>query len=372
MKYDYHVLVYAYFQFNLGDDLLVKELVKRYPSVCFHIIANKDYKRVFKNLTNTKILYEQTLINRILKKFAIYEKKKNRFKNQCNYAVYIGGSIFMEYENWDDQDLWYRTIFEPKRLFFIGCNWGPCKTYEFKRKMATLFEETKDVCFRDTYSYNEFSILPTIRYAPDILFGIDEPEGRKKVSFEEKKQVFISVIDCASKDIGGKNLANYESQYISFLLNIIRIYLDKSYTIKLVSFCHKEKDYVAFKKIRSELNASGNERIFELEYNGKNDKEIIKELIRSKVVVGSRFHATILGLRFHKEVIPIVYSDKTKNVLQDLKVEHYWDIREKQSLISSCANLSVKLSEDQIQILCNDAKKHFELLDLYTTRDCEE
>ena len=37
-----------------------------------------------------------------------------------------------------------------------------------------------------------------------------------------------------------------------------------------------------------------------------------------QIVVGSRFHANILGLVLNKTIIPIAYSDKTINVLKDI------------------------------------------------------
>src|SRR5699024_1160694 len=41
------VMVYAYSQFNLGDDLFIKILCERYPETQFVLYAPKQYKRCF-------------------------------------------------------------------------------------------------------------------------------------------------------------------------------------------------------------------------------------------------------------------------------------------------------------------------------------
>lgn len=46
--------------------------------------------------------------------------------------------------------------------------------------------------------------------------------------------------------------------------------------------------------------------------------EVLRELAASEIVVGTRFHATILGLVAGARVLPIMYSDKTKHVLEDI------------------------------------------------------
>ena len=49
------VLVYAYLAGNLGDDLLVTILCRRYPKVEFHMLAEERYKQRFAALSNAVI-----------------------------------------------------------------------------------------------------------------------------------------------------------------------------------------------------------------------------------------------------------------------------------------------------------------------------
>lgn len=52
------ILVCAYFANNLGDDLFLKILIERYPNVKWELLtANRNYKKLFKDLKNVNIIY---------------------------------------------------------------------------------------------------------------------------------------------------------------------------------------------------------------------------------------------------------------------------------------------------------------------------
>ena len=53
-------------------------------------------------------------------------------------------------------------------------------------------------------------------------------------------------------------------------------------------------------------------------YYWNNIQEVLTELASSNTVIGTRFHAVILGLLAGAEVLPIMYSNKTGYVLDDL------------------------------------------------------
>ena len=41
----------------------------------------------------------------------------------------------------------------------------------------------------------------------------------------------------------------------------------------------------------------------------------------SQLIVGGRFHANIIGLVLGKSILPVLYSDKTLHVLQDMELD---------------------------------------------------
>ena len=88
-------------------------------------------------------------------------------------------------------------------------------------------------------------------------------------------------------------------------------------------------------------------------------------LADSQVIVGGRFHANILGLLLRKSIIPVLYSDKTLNVLKDMNIDApVIDIRNLKDFdISSItdADLNKVYNVEKEKI---DAQRHFEKLDI--------
>ena len=209
--YKRSVFVYAFIDLNVGDDLFMHKLLSSYPDVHFVMIARKPYKQMFAQYPNVTVFETDASFLKLCKKLRIDDRIRWRISHECDYAVYVGGSIFIEYNDWENQHLWYKELFDNERLYIIGCNWGPCKTKQFEENMRSVFSNIKDICFRDRYSYNTFSDLPNVRYAPDIMFGQD---WSAFADVEEKKQVLISVVNCRSRSV---KLGDYAADYRRFL-----------------------------------------------------------------------------------------------------------------------------------------------------------
>lgn len=60
------MMVSAYTEFNLGDDLFIKVLCERYPDTRFMIIAPRLYKLVFKDIKNLKVYASNSILFREL------------------------------------------------------------------------------------------------------------------------------------------------------------------------------------------------------------------------------------------------------------------------------------------------------------------
>jgi colanic acid/amylovoran biosynthesis protein len=168
-----------------------------------------------------------------------------------------------------------------------------------------IFTRAKSVCFRDSYSYGLFDKLDNVSYAPDVVFSLNyQPK-------ESDKKVVYSIIDLGSR----KGLSQYKEQYEKMIIDSIKHYQKEDYEIVLMSFCTKEGDMNAINSIINKLDNTNNISIYE--YDG-NMNEALDVLATSEIIYASRFHATILGLLFKKKLLPIVYSDKTLNVLSDM------------------------------------------------------
>ena len=171
------IYVDAYLSKNLGDDLFINILTKRYPQHQFYAISKgeKGY-----NTKNFKV-YSNTYIFKILKKFQ-WEKY---LANHYDTVVTIGGSMFMERGD-TNRDF---SMGKNKR-YVLGINFGPYKTQEYYNNIYNMLSDVEDVCFRDKYSYNLFKELPNARQAADIVFSMDT----SNIKITNRKRAIISII----------------------------------------------------------------------------------------------------------------------------------------------------------------------------------
>jgi len=100
-------------------------------------------------------------------------------------------------------------------------------------------------------------------------------------------------------------------------------------------------------------------------YNYKdNIIEALNVMADSQIIVGSRFHANILGLVLQKTIIPIAYSDKTINVLKDMNFKgKIFDIRDMDSFdvnILTDEDLLYKFDTSSLKL---SAEEQFKKLD---------
>lgn len=332
----------AYLAKNLGDDLFVKILTQRYQNHDFFAISKGVDND--SNLPNLKI-FSNSYIFRMLKKFQ-WEK---HLANHYDLVVSIGGSMYME-NNDADRDF---SLGKNKR-YILGTNFGPYKTQEYYDNLYNMFKNVEDICFREKYSYDLFKQLPNVRYASDIVFSMDI----SNIKITNRKRAIISVISCDYK-LDKK----YTEEYEQVIIKLIQFFLDKKYEVCLMSFCRMEKDEEAIESILEKCDEDIKEKVETYYYDG-NIEEALNVLGDSQVIVGSRFHANVIGLLLDKAIIPILYSDKTKHVLDDMNIQtKVIDIR---NLSSVDVN---KITDEDLNKHFNvedqkeDAQKHFEKLD---------
>lgn len=354
------VYLYAYDRQNLGDDLFVHTITKRYPDVQFYIWTGAENKVVFKCLPNLKVIDRDSKWVHFLHKLRPSFVNHYRYgvEDKCDAIVYIGGSIFMEYPNWEQLLAWWESEAEHRPFMALGCNFGPWHTEAYRAKMASIYAKMKDVCFRDRYSAELFKDVSTVRQAPDILFNCPMPE----VTVDEKN-VFVSLIDCASRD-DSHSLTDLDSSYIAGMAKLLQEYLDNGHTLTLASFCRHEGDEKAIVKIRQAMGLAENDsRVRDLCYTGTNADEMLAAIAEAGFVVASRFHATILALAAGRPVLPVIYSDKTTHVLEDLGYQGITvDLRQENwvSYAEAEANRTVITPIDTIK---EQAQGHFAVLE---------
>lgn len=313
-------LVIGYMNNNFGDDLFFDILFQRYPKVNFYMyppsVLLENYKEVYKKYKNVIFYEEEDYYKKQREDIIDKNTHINLFPMICERAkkvdfyINIGGSIFIQNENWKNDDRFIlKDIIKEKPAFIIGCNFGPGNQeyYDYFKKWFKSFD---DVCFRDKNSYNKFKMLKNTRLADDIVL-IKQSKGIIK-PINYKKNIAISVIDIENNE----KLKSKEVQYINFLIKTIKFYLKQHYNITLFSFCERDGDLKAINKIVSKLDEEQS-KIKIVNYSN-NINDFLKQWKKNKYVIGTRFHSIILSLAYKQAFIPISYSKKTNNYLSDI------------------------------------------------------
>lgn len=304
----------AYLAYNLGDDLFVKIMSESFPSAYFTVNYYGKYSRAtFGNDKN--ILFPQySLPLRVLNRLHIYDyiNDAERLSNKYDGFILLGGSIFREEFYWQDvydQRLRIIDAFRKKGkpVFVIGANFGPVQTQRFIDRYVELFRLCTDVCFRDKYSYNLFSALSNVRLERDIVFQYIPQKKHQKDNL-----IGISLIDPNHvPSISAKREA-----YKELLSAAIKDYTGKGFRCKLFAFCKAEGDEKIATEIKNMLSESERESVEIVVYDGHIDS-FVTEISECSILMASRFHANVLGLLVRVHLIPLVYSDKTTNMLRD-------------------------------------------------------
>lgn len=346
------IYIKGYSRNNLGDDLFFKILLERYNDDFLLCCSRKNkYLKKYKNL---KLIYVRPY--QILSKlFHIKIDYEKFFEKNVDVIVEIGGSLFIQKNDARNIDF----IKPNKPYYILGSNIGPFYEKEYLNKLKKqLFFNAKDVCLRDLKSYELCREMKNVRYATDIVFSL-----KFDYKVVEKNSVVISVVNCKDKD-----LAEFEEEYEKKICEMINFFNSLNYEIVLMSFCKAEKDECTINSILSRIKSNSKKTVKKYFYDG-NINEALKVIASCKIVVGSRFHANIIGLLFDKVVIPIAYSDKTVNILKDMNFKgKIFDIR-RMNLFDvkslSDADLNYKLD---ISYQKKDSENQFLMLDKFLNR----
>ena len=295
----------AYVRKNLGDDLFIQMLTSKYKDYNFYMNVDKttyiDYLQTIPNLTiNIVDDLKNALYNSDVSKFDAY--------------VYIGGSIFIEPKN---KSLYFNNFNEfiekckacGKPFYYISCNFGPYSSNWYLDYSRKIFEVSKDVCFRDRYSYNLFKDISSVRYAPDFIFNYIAPPGETI-----KNSVGISVIDLAIR----QNLNIKTDDYLDFLATNISNYLQENKQVYLYSFCEYEGDERTIDAILRRF--PGEKNIHAVKYDGNLDK-FLALYSKMEYALCTRFHSFVISSVCKQKIYVVSYSSKIDNVLEDLKLD---------------------------------------------------
>ena len=301
------ILLNGYFYQNLGDDLFFHLITERYPQHTFFVPIHGDYAHSYRGKPNVKILPQTKWkrgVDKLLGKISPKLTITGRLTRRTDLGVLIGGSMFQELP--DAQSRIARMPRHPKGQLVLGVSFGPHKTQGYVELCREYLKTVTDVCFRDSVSYDHFSQLPNTRLGSDMVFAIQD---LCPAPAEKENTCVISVMDFAAKAA----LAPYEKDYLGFLRRTIRKQLELGRKVILLSFCKFEGDENTMQTLLREYP-----QCCALGYDGTNYTEICRCIGAAGCLIASRFHSMVLGLAYGVPTVPISYSNKTMQLLQDL------------------------------------------------------
>lgn len=379
----YDTCIRAFVMGNLGDDLFIYTLCRRYPEQSFILCGKHKYKEVFADLKNLTYISTDTILKKWIfriKKLPAWlynfvNKKLGRerlkplsgcfewFSKYSKRNILISGSIFMQLQEGRMlQNPYYLGEMEYYRRqpYIIGCNFGPYINEEYREFYEKCFYQASQVTFRDEYSYELFPKACT-SWAPDILFTFDKTYAKKP---EIEGYVAISVMNL-NKD--GEQEEEKAESYEKAIAELISYLQGMEKGVVLLGFCKDQGDDEAIARIVKQLPCKSG--VTSYCYPQAAADEMVGFLAYAENVVASRFHAMVLGWVFEKITVPVVYSEKMMNTIRsvnpDSAVITTEDIRNRsKKLVKVYRECQVRKQKPDMKVLRVKAQKHFEKLDV--------
>lgn len=318
------VFVSFYDRGNLGDDLLFRALVERYPSTSFDYLEMGRGNGAFAHFANANgwsvVRYADGVLRRLRVPWRVERWARRRLIRRSRLAVRIGGSLYMERGAWRlDADLDAELLQSREGAVYINGNFGPWQTQKFLERYTSIFARALDVTVRDRASFGQLSGIPTVRLAPDLIFASPQPAPAP-----EPGGVVISVIDLASRE----DLSAHREPYETALAGLIEDLVAEGEQVTVMSFCTYEGDVAAAERVLALLAEPVRARVLTHYYAGDVDAALAT-IAGARTIVATRFHAMVLGLAYGRDVVSIAYSGKTAQALDDLGLDrHGWTLQE--------------------------------------------
>lgn len=355
------ILVSAYLDRNFGDDAMVELLAKKFPDVEFYVDSfntknNKSLMFPFEDMEN-------------IKKFNL-DKNNRKMVSQINsFDAYIriGGSLFIIpgtintiRGGLSTLRYWNKTRLLQKLkvpYFILGCNTGPFKTKlgSYLAKKELSYADL--VTVRDTASFkfiSGFKINGDIHKFPDIVFSNDT----YSIKNLKDNRLGISVYRSRDEDL------NYQ------LYNNISVVVDKyikKYNSRVSLFAFdigQENDLLGAYMIK---NLCKNKEMIDIIPYDNTPNQFANEISKCTSFIPIRFHAVIMSLYFNIPFLPVAYSQKTTNFLNDLNYDGFiynleeFAQSEPEEIINKLDNIT-NTDDDIVENLKIKSQNHFIVL----------
>ncbi|NLK96429.1 MAG: polysaccharide pyruvyl transferase family protein [Clostridiales bacterium] len=301
-----NILIDAYLDRNFGDDIMVETLIDylQNNNNCFLIASNEfTYGHILKKFPKLKIVKSCN--------------KEIIIKNKIECYIKIGGSMFKH--NTIKEGI-FRILEERKfrvlkknrvKICILNCNVGPFKSKIGVRATRRILKSADLVTCRDKESYEYITNLRKINtyLLPDIVFSRTD----LKQNIEKDRVLGISAYTEYLPKIQNCNLS-----YATAMAGIANEYLEKIENGKVKIFIFDTNicnDFPTAYEIYNQVKYSDKVEI--VPYMGSTDT-FVSEFNKCSVMIGARFHSIVLAILCGIPVLPVIYSNKTQNFLDDM------------------------------------------------------
>lgn len=317
------ILLSAYLDSNVGDDLFVDQLADRYRDHEVHLICENPAS-LNVALRRHSNIHAVALKQAVLKLYSF------------DVLVIVGGSIFQDIPAYYKYDFRRNALVTLARIlgkavFIIGCNIGPIHSKVGERFTRYCFALANAVSVRDSAS---FALLKFWRCRTPYTLGSDLVfsypfEPPRKTSLQPQR-LGISVVNV--------NRPEAETAwYVDKLAELARAHLHKGVEREVTFFGFNgggngQNDSVPIAAIVQQLEPYS--RQVKVQQYGPNValSEFVESFASCDYMVCSRFHSVVLALGCGIPFYPIVYSDKTLNLLHDIgyagEAGHYFTMKD--------------------------------------------
>lgn len=304
------IMIKAYLDKNLGDDMMIRMLVKQLKNHQFFLhINDKSKASAFYDLPKLKLC--RPIAGNKLQKW-LYIRK------EYDAIIKVGGSIFQIY-SLNSIRAFIKILVEDLilkslgvKLFIVGCNIGPIKVKWGKIIVKWIIKNSMYTSVRDKESYkiiNPKKRDHSIHYYPDMVLASQEYFDQVDTM---KKGTCLGISTYRFR-------TNPECNEIfhSKMINIINRYHDMTKQ-KVLLFAFDSGSENDIGPAYSILDGIKKKELVEIIVYSGNIKKIIKAYTRCHSFISVRFHSAIIALKLQIPFIPIIYSDKMENMLDDI------------------------------------------------------
>ena len=278
----------GYFDSNFGDDMMMKLVVRSLPEITFVIEENAQ----------TPILSEVNVIPQNREECALLPKL---IVTGCGFMINNNDALktevvcFLKGRNPGD--------------YCLGCNIEPLDSPAKRFLISKKMDKFQLITCRDQVSYHwlrKNTRHPEIHYLPDILFSLPDewiPE------IHSPNKLGISMMHRAG-DRG-------DCAYYRTMAEIADEWVRKTgKDVILMAFdTGVENDVFACQAVKSLMEFSNHAEIAA----HKDGTEIPAAFAQCEKIIAARFHATVLALRMGIQLYPLIFRDKVRNLLKDVK-----------------------------------------------------